>query len=71
MIPLVNLPSEQKSVLLNQLADAEGPSNCPGWEQSGDAVQNAVQSVIFKGADAKEVLDAAAAEMDKNLVKYK
>lgn len=71
MIPLVNLPTDQKSVLLKQLADSEGPSNCPGWEQSGDALQNAVQSVIFKGANAKEVLDAAAAEMDKNLVKYK
>ena len=70
MTSLVNI-STGKGALLAQLKDAEGPPNCPGWEQSGDALQKAIQTVIFNNTDPKAALDAAAATMNENLVKYK
>lgn len=66
---LLNLPADRKSALIAQLKDAEGPSNCPGWEESGDAVTQAIQQVIFSGQDPKAALDAAAKVMDRNLAK--
>ncbi|GEM47874.1 extracellular solute-binding protein [Deinococcus cellulosilyticus] len=69
MASQLNLPADRKSALIAQLKDAEGPANCKGWEESGDAVQKAIQAVIFNGTDPKDALDAAAATMNRNLKK--
>jgi len=70
LVTQVNLPADQKAILMRQLSDSDGPPNCPGWEQSGDAVQKAVQQVVFNGVSAKAALDDAAKTMNANLSKY-
>ena len=70
LVTQVNLPADIKATLFKQLKDSAGPPNCPGWEQSGDAVQKAIQNVIFNGTSAKDALDAAALTMNANLSKY-
>ncbi|NTY02461.1 extracellular solute-binding protein [Deinococcus sp. JMULE3] len=70
LVTQVNLPADQKAILMRQLSDSDGPPNCPGWEQSGDAVQKAVQQVVFNGASPKAALDDAAKTMNANLSKY-
>ncbi|WP_293914348.1 extracellular solute-binding protein [Deinococcus sp.] len=67
----VSLPADQKAVLNAQLKDTVGPPNCPGWEQSGDVLQKAIQGVVFNGTDPKAALDSVAETMNTNLVKYK
>jgi multiple sugar transport system substrate-binding protein len=50
-----------------QLDQAQGPPNCPGWEQANSAVTTALQSVVLEGADPQEALDEAADAMDAEL----
>lgn len=64
-----SLPADQRNALIAQLKDAEGPANCNGWEESGDAVQKAIQGVIFNGDDPQGALNTAADIMNKNLTK--
>lgn len=70
LVRQVNVPATLKSVLMKQLEDSAGPPNCPGWEQSGDALQKAIQQVVFNGVDAKTALDDVAKTMNANLSKY-
>ncbi|MBI5959733.1 MAG: extracellular solute-binding protein [Chloroflexi bacterium] len=49
-----------------QLEDAQAPPNCPGWEASAPAVTEAIQSVIFEGADAEDALADAADSIRDN-----
>lgn len=52
-----------------QLADAKGPPNCPGFEIANKEVDRLIQTVVFKGADPQEALDAMADELQKGLKK--
>ncbi|GHF42348.1 ABC-type glycerol-3-phosphate transport system substrate-binding protein [Deinococcus metalli] len=70
LVRQANVPASLKTVLMKQLDASAGPPNCPGWEQSGDSVQKAIQQVIFNGQDAKAALDDAAKTMNANLSKY-
>ncbi len=65
----VNLPNNLRNALVGQLKDAEGPANCNGWEESGSAVEKAIQGVIFNGDDPQAGLNTAAEIMNKNLLK--
>ncbi|CAN5896051.1 sugar ABC transporter substrate-binding protein [soil metagenome] len=62
-----SLADKAVTALEEQLADAEGPPNCTGWEESQALVVRQLQEVIFSGADPQAALDAAAEEMNKNL----
>jgi ABC-type glycerol-3-phosphate transport system substrate-binding protein len=50
-----------------QLNDAQGPPNCPGWEEAASEVQALIESVIFEDADVVDALDEAADVMDELL----
>lgn len=50
-----------------QLNDAQGPPNCPGWEEAATEVQRLIESVIYEDADAQDALDEAADIMDEYL----
>lgn len=56
-----------RDTLMAQLADANGPPNCSGWESSQSDVTLQLQAVIFDDADAEDALAEAAAIMDENL----
>ena len=62
-----SLSEKVVTAVQEQLADAEGPPNCAGWEQSQALVVRQLQEVIFNGADPQGALDAAAEEMNDNL----
>ncbi|MBK8023927.1 MAG: extracellular solute-binding protein [Chloroflexi bacterium] len=44
------------AALSAQLADAAGPSNCPGWEESNADIDLIIQSVLFEGAAFEDAL---------------
>jgi multiple sugar transport system substrate-binding protein len=67
LVSSMRLARSHAEVLQAQLIDAEGPPNCPGWEESAAAVTKQIQEAIFNDADPQLVLDRAAAEMNRNL----
>ncbi|MDX2079017.1 MAG: extracellular solute-binding protein [bacterium] len=54
-------------VVQAQLDDAQGPPNCPGWEEAATEVQRLIETTIYEDADAQDVLDEAADIMDELL----
>jgi hypothetical protein len=56
-------PADVLATIKSQLADAQGPPNCNGWEDAQNDVTNALQKYLFGTSSAKEALDAAAAAM--------
>lgn len=67
MVDLIQAPSDRVEALQAQLEDAEGPPNCPGWEESARTLERQIQEVIFNNADPQQALDIAASEMTNNL----
>ncbi len=56
-------PSDVLTTIKSQLADAQGPPNCNGWEDAQSDVTNALTKYLFGSASAKAALDEAAAAM--------
>lgn len=50
-----------------QLADAIGPPNCAGFEETNKDLTTQIQNVVLKGADAQDALDTAADSMKTGL----
>ncbi|WKB55843.1 extracellular solute-binding protein [Eleftheria terrae] len=69
LIASADLPPERKKPLLEQLADAEGPPTCKGWERSDDTLTRAVQQVVLSGADPKAALGEAAQRLTRELAR--
>ena len=60
-------PASVLATIKSQLADAQGPPNCNGWEDSQAGVTTALQSFLFGSASAQAALDEAAAVMKSKL----
>ena len=56
-------PADVLATIKSQLADAQGPPNCNGWEDAQSDVTNALTKYLFGSASAKAALDEAAAAM--------
>ena len=56
-------PADVLATIKSQLADAQGPPNCNGWEDAQNDVTNALQKYLFGASTAQQALDAAAAAM--------
>ena len=56
-----------KKVLEQQARDAKGPPPVLSWDPSTRFINEAVQMVVLKNADAATVLKKATAEMQKEL----
>jgi ABC-type glycerol-3-phosphate transport system substrate-binding protein len=56
-------PADVLTTIKSQLADAQGPPNCNGWEDAQNDVTNALQKYLFGTSTAQQALDAAAAAM--------
>jgi len=67
MLPKISARDDVKTALSDVFASAEGPPNCPGWEQSQAEVEKKIQSVIVSKTDAKKALTEAAQIMTSNL----
>jgi len=63
------LPMEQefKKVLKDQADDAKGPPSILGWDDSTRFIEEAIQRVVLRGADAKTELGKAALELDREI----
>jgi len=53
---LIGGGDDVRAALSTQLADASGPSNCPGWEESNADIDLILQSVLFEGMDFEDAL---------------
>ena len=60
-------PAAVLATIKSQLADAQGPPNCNGWEDSQAGVTTALQSFLFGSATAQAALDEAAGVMKSKL----
>ena len=60
-----------KRVLEDQAMDAKGPPPVLSWDGSTRFVNQAIQMVVLKGADAAEELRKATADMQADLDRYK
>jgi ABC-type glycerol-3-phosphate transport system substrate-binding protein len=60
-------PASVLQTIKSQLADAQGPPNCNGWEDSQAGVTTALQSFLFGSATAQAALDEAAGVMKSKL----
>jgi ABC-type glycerol-3-phosphate transport system substrate-binding protein len=60
-------PASVLKTIKSQLADAQGPPNCNGWEDSQAGVTTALQSFLFGSATAQAALDEAASVMKSKL----
>ncbi len=60
-------PASVLKTIKSQLADAQGPPNCNGWEDSQAGVTTALQSFLFGSASAQEALNEAASVMKSKL----
>jgi len=56
-------PKDVLATIKSQLADAQGPPNCNGWEDAQNDVTTALQTYLFGSATAQQALDQAAAAM--------
>jgi hypothetical protein len=56
-------PTDVLATIKSQLADAQGPPNCNGWEDAQSDVTSALTKYLFGSASAKSALDEAAAAM--------
>jgi multiple sugar transport system substrate-binding protein len=56
-------PKDVLGTIKSQLADAQGPPNCNGWEDAQNDVTTALQTYLFGSATAQQALDQAAAAM--------
>jgi len=56
-------PKDVLATIKSQLADAQGPPNCNGWEDAQNDVTTALQTYLFGSASAQQALDQAAAAM--------
>ena len=56
-------PSDVLATIKSQLADAQGPPNCNGWEDAQNDVTNNLQKFLFGTSTAQQALDGAAAAM--------
>ncbi|NQT00365.1 MAG: extracellular solute-binding protein [Candidatus Omnitrophica bacterium] len=63
------LPMERKfkRVLKMQAEDAKGPPSILGWDESTRFIEQAIQKVILRRADARQELSKAAKELDRLL----
>ena len=63
------LPMEptMKAVLREQAQDAKGPPAVPGWNESTNAIETAIQRVILQGADPRLELSRANEAMNRAL----
>jgi ABC-type glycerol-3-phosphate transport system substrate-binding protein len=64
------METEFKQILKAQAEDAKGPPAVLGWDESTRLIEEAIQGVVLKGADAKEELTKTAGEMDKRIKRY-
>jgi ABC-type glycerol-3-phosphate transport system substrate-binding protein len=60
---IASYPSSVLKTIKSQLATAQGPPNCIGWEDSQADVTKEIQAFLFDGKSAQAALDAAAAAM--------
>ena len=60
-------PADVLKTIKSQLADAQGPPNCNGWEDSQAGVTTALQDFLFGSATAQAALNDAAAVMKSKL----
>jgi len=60
---IASYPKSVLKTIKSQLATAQGPPNCVGWEDSQADVTKEIQDFLFEGKSAKAALDAAAAAM--------
>jgi len=58
------------SVLATQLENTTAPPSCPGWEESGNAINNVIQSVLFEGAAFDDALIEMETILNEALVEY-
>lgn len=56
-----------KQVLLQQTKEAKGPPAVTGWTEHTHVLEEAIQSVILKGADAEDSLEHADQVMTHNI----
>ena len=63
------LPMDEamKTVLQEQAQDAKGPPAVPGWNESTNAIETALQRVILQGADPRLELSRANEAMNRAL----
>jgi multiple sugar transport system substrate-binding protein len=59
-----------KDALNAQLADAIGPPNCPGWEETNAEVTLQLQAAVFESADFEDVLYEMEALMADGIEEY-
>lgn len=67
MADKLQIPVDRINAIKAQLKDAAGPPVCPGWQESGDAVDKKLQEVILNKADPQKTLDEIANTMTQNL----
>lgn len=60
-------PASVLKTIKSQLADAQGPPNCNGWEDSQAGVTTALQNFLFGDSTAQAALNEAAAVMKSKL----
>lgn len=56
-------PADVLATIKSQLADAQGPPNCNGWEDAQNDVTNALTKYLFGTSTAQQALNDAAAAM--------
>lgn len=61
------METEFKLILKSQAQDAKGPPSILGWDEATRFIEEAIQRVVLRGADAKEELAKAAAEINKQV----
>ncbi len=61
---------EVRAALTAQLADASGPSNCAGWEESNADVDLILQSVLFEEMDFEDALFELEDVLNAALVEF-
>jgi multiple sugar transport system substrate-binding protein len=68
-VKMLNIPAERSQVLAEQLKEAYGPPNCPGWEEKNSEVTSQIQEVVFKNADPKAAVEKMAEALNAGLKK--
>ncbi|MCL6431162.1 MAG: extracellular solute-binding protein [Anaerolineae bacterium] len=64
---LMPVSEVNKQAIRSTLADAFGPPNCKGWDQSSQHVDRAIQEVVLNGADLDQAVKDAAAGLQAGL----
>jgi len=60
---IASYPTDVLTTIKSQLADAQGPPNCNGWEDAQSDVTNALTKYLFGSSSAQAALDDAAKAM--------